>query len=334
MPQSPTILLFIATLLLAACGGDEPVEPGPSQTQQAEPDMSVSAGGPICEDGPGEVYERRIRPLLENDRPSSCSKCHAAGVHLSEFVTGDPCGSMACLVEQGMVDLERPRQSKLLEFIERGYEPAEDTGVTDVMVAREYTGFLEWIEWSAACLEQCPPTEGSLACPAPETPLVDDEEEPEVEPIPELTLENYPCTEDDQARAFKDWAFPAQSRCGHCHAVNGAIGGIADAPMWIAHKPTLLGAKRTISNLYNLGAIDHRFPEKSHVLLKPLHEDAGGIDHGGGGKFLDQTDELYVSLLQWIRMQAHCNLTRAEPSPEWATDDKLHTRYPEVPYVQ
>ena len=326
MHQRLTVLILV---LIAACGPriDEP----PGQTAQTN---GATDDGPVCGDGPGEVFERRIAPLLEQDRPSSCSKCHAAGVNLAAFVTGDACSSMACLVERGMVDLEQPRQSLLLQFIERGYEPMPDTGVTDVMVARQYTGFLEWIEWSAQCPEQCPPPEGSTQCSAPDTPLIDDEEEEEEElpGYPPLNLENYPCTEDAQAEAFRDYVFPSQSRCGHCHAVDGALAGVGGAPTWIDHQRSVLGSKRTIRSLYALGNIDLEVPAKSLLLLKPLHEDAGGVEHGGGGKFRDRTDQLYVDTLQWIRMQAACSLTGQAPNPV-LPPDKLRTRYSELPYV-
>ena len=67
----------------------------------------------------GELYKRRIEPLLAEDRPKSCNECHLSGIDLSLFSRGDACHTMACLSEQGLVDLERPEESKILEWVAR-----------------------------------------------------------------------------------------------------------------------------------------------------------------------------------------------------------------------
>ena len=307
-PVKPWI---VVTLVTFGCGvQDEPQPPSMPSPDATSVPQSDAASAPACEEGPGEVFETRIEPLLSRDRPASCTKCHAAGVNLSAFVTDDACGSMRCLVSQDLVDLDQPQESKLLEFIRRGFDPGENTGVTDEMVAAEYEGFLAWIEWSARCMDATCSDDVSQ-CPVPDTPLrttaVEEPEEPEEphEVLP-LTLENYACGDEPQAQAFLDWVFPSQGRCGHCHAKDGAIAGVAGAPTWIEGKRNLHGAHKTIRNAYELGMINLDDPANSRMLLKPLKQEAGGIKHGGGGKFVDRTDELYVSMLTWITMQAEC----------------------------
>ncbi len=323
------VLAIIA--LAISCGGGEPVAPPEPAHTQGTTNAPVD-DGPVCADGPGEVFDRRIAPLLAQNRPSSCSKCHGAGVNLAAFVTGDACSSMACLVQMGMVNLERPRESALLEFIDRGYSPGAETGVTDVMVANEWTGFLEWIEWSAACPEQCEST-GPAQCSAPATPLIEDEEpEPEPVEVPALDLANYPCTEEAQGLAFFEHVHPSTIRCAHCHAPDGALAGIGGARPWVDYRRSRAGSDQTMRNLYTLRAINYDTPMKSRVLMKPLSEGAGGIEHGGGGKFADRDDFMHVALLQWIRMQATCSIDGALPRPDWSTD-KFRDRYPGFPYV-
>lgn len=313
-----TVVLLL--LWAVACGNEPP--PTTPATTAGEPPVD-------CSDGPGELFDRRIAPLLSQGRPSSCSKCHGAGIDLAAFVTGDACGSMACLVEQGMVDLDNPTDSQLLTFISRGFDPEPNTGVTDEMVATEYDGFLQWIEWTAQCQDACPEIGAQQCNVAPEP-------EPEPEPKPEppaLNLDNYPCDIDSQARAFRDHAFPSQGRCGHCHAVNGAIAGAGGAPTWIAARQTVDGAKRTIHSLYALGAINLESPRKSRLVLKPLNEEYGGIEHAGGSKFRDTDDELYVAMVTWVTMQAQCDLFRGTPHPAMPAPDKLRDQYPGLPYV-
>ena len=310
---------FLACILLVCVGcADNVVGPGAevvadtgsmdAMPDAAEPD--VARNGPTCDDGPGAVFDERIRPLLEVDRPSSCSKCHAAGVNLAAFVTGDACSSMACLIAMDLVNLDDVYDSKLLTFIERGYEPEPNTGVTDVLVAREYNGIRQWIEWTAACPDACD-LQDTSSCPAPQTPLIGEEPPPEEVVLPPLDIEGYPCDWESQLAAFRDYVFPPQSRCGHCHAENGAIAGVADAPVWLDAHKTVDGSARTVQRLIALGAFDFDNPQKSRFLLKPLAEAAGGIDHGGGSKFVDREDQLYVDALQWIRMQRECSLTRS-----------------------
>lgn len=314
--------LALCFMLLVGCSSstETGTDAGTSDVKSGD----VAPGAPMmCEGGPGEVFEERIRPLLENDRPSSCAKCHAAGVDLAAFVTGDACGSMQCLVSQGLVDLENPTESQLLTFISRGYNPAEGTGVTDAMVREEYKGFLEWIQWASECMEATCPE--SRACNSrPPTPLADAGYVDTGPPPPALNLENYPCGEAHQLQAFYDHAYPPEARCGHCHSPAGAIAGVGDAPLWMARSWTMTGAETTIQNLYKLRAINLDKPNQSRVLLKPLHPDAGGIEHGGGSKFLDTTDPLYVALLTWIEMQAQCRRTHEYPPVEEFSDDSKY----------
>lgn len=309
-------LLAISMLLAASACGTPSVPANADAGRDAHPDDVLDDGSfdaAICAAGPGEIYERRIEPLISQDRPSSCSKCHAAGVDLAAFVRGDPCSTMACLVERDLVDLQRPHSSKLLEFIDRGHLPGPNTGVTDAMVAEEYSGFLAWIEWSADCMESgCGDVSTACGDPPP-TPLADADAGTDADTDaavdmgpPPMTLANYPCDGPRQAAAFRDHVFPSHARCGHCHAEDGAIAGIAGAPTWISADQDLDGARQTITNLYALGAIDFDNPRKSRVLLKPLREDEGGIEHGGGGKYQDREDDLYKAFYAWILMQRQC----------------------------
>lgn len=63
------------------------------------------------------LYEKRIAPLMAEDRVDSCNKCHFEGVELRQYVRETPCATMACMAELDVVDLEQPdaRTSKMWE---------------------------------------------------------------------------------------------------------------------------------------------------------------------------------------------------------------------------
>src|SRR5690606_25781271 len=93
----------------------------------------------VCDESPGELYERRVAPLFSADNPSTCSQCHAGGVDLAAFLRPDACESMACLQDLGLVDLEHPERSVLLQWIERAQPESEL--ITERVIDEEYAAF-------------------------------------------------------------------------------------------------------------------------------------------------------------------------------------------------
>jgi hypothetical protein len=51
-------------------------------------------------------------------------------------------------------------------------------------------------------------------------------------------------------------------------------------------------------------------PPQSLLLLKPLAEAAGGVQHGGHDKFANQEDVAYRGFLAWIEHYAGCERNR------------------------
>ena len=62
----------------------------------------------------------------------------------------------------------------------------------------------------------------------------------------------------------------------------------------------------TVDNLLESDYLDFNDPEESLILLKPLAEEKGGVEHGGGTKFSKRTDRLYIAMLRWINHVAAC----------------------------
>lgn len=264
--------------------------------------------GESCEQtDPGKLFTRRIEPLLKDERPKSCNQCHLSGVDLRSFVRNDPCETMACLMDEGLVDLRSPEQSKILTWIERA-EPDSDLITPDV-IAEEYDGFLEWIEYSAAC--------GSTVCPdascggAPDkTSCSNDTELQEVD-LEELEAEDTGCSDLELETLFQQTVYQNRGRCYPCHYdyASGQLAG--DPPAWVITRGSCNRASlETLREIQRLGLIDLDDPTRSSLLLKPLEEEVGGIPHGGDAKFHSLQDPGYRAFKLFIERYAACEQSR------------------------
>lgn len=263
----------------------------------------TSEPAPVCTpDGGLELYEKRIAPLIEEERPSSCNTCHLSGINLERYATGDPCRTMACMVEEGLVSLEDPESSTILGWISRA-QP--DSGlITEAVIAEEYEGFKAWIEWSAAC--------GADVCGVVENPCAP-EVEPEGEPaicsgeelsrepgVPPETGDPGDCSELTIETLFRDRVYVHRNRCAPCHTQ----GFDADGPDWVRVGSCNEGSLATMRWLEREELIDASDPTASLLLLKPLSD---GEFHGAGHtKFADVEDPTYRDLLYWIERWADC----------------------------
>jgi hypothetical protein len=72
-----------------------------------------------------EVFERRILPIAQSDRASSCRECHFGGVELQNYIGQNQAATFAALRDEGLIDVEQPDQSKILQFINRRPEQAD-----------------------------------------------------------------------------------------------------------------------------------------------------------------------------------------------------------------
>lgn len=262
------------------------------------------AAPPDCDPDDGlAIYRRRVEPLVTGGQPATCNQCHLAGVQLGGFVRGDPCTSMACLVEQGLVDLDRPDESAILEQILLA-EP-DNALITDAVIRAEYAGFLEWIRFSAAC--------GQAVCPPVDDPC------PGGAPVPAPDERPGPlgaCAEATLVDAFERQVFVSIGRCAGCHAVEGPQFQ-AGAPLFIAPGEDRAAARDTMYGLVGIGSIDVGDPLASLLLTKPLAEEAGGVPHGGGPKFRDLDDPSARSYVNWLEAYSACAETgEVPPGPD------------------
>lgn len=310
----PSLLEFravtccVAGLLLGGCvnPGGAKKKPAPAhETDAAAPGwvdelkaIDVECGS----DDSTRLYDQRIAPLFEDDSPASCNECHLSGLDLEVFMRDTPCQSMACLVALGWVDPDAPDDSLVLDWIARGSNPSSPL-ITQEVVEQEYGAFREWIHYSVAC-EECSdvncPGQGDAGafCPG------------QAEPVLGYEPEEYDpggCSDQALFEVFRSTVYASRGRCSPCHYNDHDLEAY-EAPLWI----DVLGdcdsaARRTYWNVLDHGYVDADEPLESLLMLKPLPEDLGGVDHGGHDKFWSlEDDQGYLNFAYFLERYAEC----------------------------
>jgi hypothetical protein len=235
---------------------------------------------------------------LADDRPSSCNECHLSGIDLSIFVGDTPCATMACMIEQDMVDLESPEHSRILSWIRRA-DPASPL-ITPEVIDQEYEGVLEWIEFNAACgSAAC----GNAVCQKPQDPFCETVAEPELEEfLAQPAAED--CSDKAIEQYFLDNVYRTRGRCYPCHFDSWDRNTIG-SPVWIHTGGTCNQASlATLREIERKGYIDLDHPERSLLLEKPL---ALRVEHGGATKFHESDDDYaYLSFKRFVEHYASC----------------------------
>jgi hypothetical protein len=252
-----------------------------------------------CRSLPADVYHDRIEPLLVDANPKTCNQCHLSGVDLSAFIGSSPCETMACLVDQGLVNLKAPSQSKILSRIMRASPDSEL--ITEQVIQAEHDGFLQWIEASAQCPAACA---GAKCAPATAAPGCEATTAPRE--LPPDFLDEVACDDASIERLFEKDVYNWRGRCFPCH-FSDQTKADADAPRWIrAEGNCALASLQTMRRVIGSGYLDLTEPSQSLLLLKPLAESEGGVKHGGHDKFANTEDPAYQSFLHFIEHYAKC----------------------------
>ena len=295
------VLLFAS--LLSAC------TPAPDKPPAAEGE-GEGQGPAECSSTAGlDLYNRRIAPLVSGQVPTTCNQCHMQGVDLAMYVQNSPCGTMACMVNQGAVVLTDPPSSPVLAFILNS-DPASNL-ITDAVIQQEHDGMLEWIDWSATCND-------SVCGAPPADPCGTGATQP---PPPDVLSPINGCDEAGLVQLFDTNVFSWRGRCVSCHAAYGAntdpnTGGIAPKMMYGTQEspegPD--DARFTMFTLIGLRTIDLTTPTASLLLHKPLNDDPNN-PHGGGQKFQDTNDQAYKDFLAFIQAYDACMANGANSPP-------------------
>lgn len=259
----------------------------------------------VCANGANTaLFDRRIAPLLSDDRPKSCNACHLSGIDLSLFVRATPCETMACLGELGLVDLDAPEASKILGWIDRA-KPLSPL-IDEAVVQAEHDGVLEWLRHNAECgLYEC----AGVVCSARERdPFCDVAPEPFVAGV---SLDTGGCDDLALERLFRDTVYESRGRCFPCHFARESAAA-PEALHFIEQEGTCdASSLATLRNIIDAGLVDVEQPEQSLLLLKPLAEGGGGVPHGGHEKFSPGNDPGYDNFVYWLKRYAACQGPRA-----------------------
>lgn len=282
--------------LLLGCGAVDD-----SERYELDDDAATDdAAELVCSPESGlELYERRIAPLLEDDRPSTCNQCHLSGIDLSLFVQASPCETMACMVDEGIVDLEDPADSVVLSWIDRA---TPSGGITQQTIATEREAMLEWIEMSATCGgELCEPVRFPCGRPPDES---DCEMPPPV--LEPMSLDDPgDCSDLTLELVWREKVYSWRSRCFPCH-FDSHDADFELAPPFIATGPCNPASLLTLRNAEQAGYLDADEPVASLLLTKPLDESLGGVEHGGGPKLHSRQEATYEDFAYFVQRWADC----------------------------
>src|SRR5262249_11162153 len=144
------VILGLCCLLV---GCEEPKTPPSDETRTPKPTPAASrseaanAGG---ESSPQQVFERRLLPIFKSPNPSSCTQCHLAGVDLKNYILPSHEKTFLSLRDQGLIDLDRPGDSKILRLIQMGEKDKGTSLIQEKVRKAEYEAFAEWIKVSCA----------------------------------------------------------------------------------------------------------------------------------------------------------------------------------------
>lgn len=243
--------------------------------------LSVCNGAPLIAAEPStsltstEFFTRRILPIAQAQRASSCTECHFSGVELKQYVLADEAATFAALRRAGLIDVARPEHSKLLQFIARKPE-REDPTLARVRT-EELAAFQGWI---AAAVRN---PELLASSPSPQSIGT---------ALPPEVIRH--ARRDHVLNAFIENVWVEMERCVNCHSPERNQRfrkEHGEQVSWITPRDPAA----TLQFLADQGLIDVDEPEKSLLLLKPL----GVVEHAGHVKFVigSRTDRQFRSFL-------------------------------------
>lgn len=242
---------------------------------------AVLLGSSARADDPAKVFEERLVPIFKSPNPSSCARCHLAAVDLKDYILPSAKDTFLALRDQGLIDLEKPDESKILKLINRG---ANDKVGANLIPAKqqqaEYEAFAAWIKACAA-------DPALKAAPKPATA-------PQLAVKPAGVVRH--ARKDRMLESFESNVWALRFRCMNCHTEGTPQNDKlrkehGDRVAWFKKA----GPAATMEYLLASKLINLVDPEKSLLLTKPL----GTVKHGGGVKFAPG-DQGYKAMRAWI----------------------------------
>ncbi len=252
-----------------------------------------------------DVFTRRILPIMNSAKPSSCAECHLSGVDLKDYIRADQAETFAALVKGGLIDAKQPQKSKLLEFISR--TPAKASIVSAEIRKEELAAFTAWIEEAARDPELLKAKAGSEKLG------------------PKLPVEVVRHARHDRVLAsFIDNIWVEATRCAACHSPEfnkEQVKKHGEQVSWM----TPDDPAATLKHLVEAGLIDTAEPTKSMILLKPTMQ----VKHGGGIKMV-VGDRSYKQFRKFLEDYAAISAGKYKTAKELPKPDAEVSRVSEV----
>lgn len=114
---------------------------------QESPGEGASEKGTASDAEALQLFEERIMPIFRSPTPSSCVQCHLSAVDLKNYILPSHTETFFALREDGLVNVEKPLDSKILRLIQMGEED-QDRGARLIHARTrkaEYEAFAAWI---------------------------------------------------------------------------------------------------------------------------------------------------------------------------------------------
>lgn len=281
--------------------------------------------GTICvgeEPSSAAIFEQRIMPIFNSPNPSSCVQCHLSAVDLKDYILPSSRATFLSLRDQGLVNLEHPSESKILDLISMGDQDPDSKArrIHKKNREKEYEAFAAWID---SCCED----------PSLKNGVADNKLEKEAGPSKPLPVIRH-ARKDRVLDSFVRNVWSQRMRCFPCHTpaelnpenpmhkkpierhadfvakYGQRMNIFKDSPR--ATLQSLL-ASSSKSHKKSLPLIDFEDPAKSLFLLKPTAKvpgkDANGdlmsssslvpVSHVGGIK-MHKDDHSYKAIMAWI----------------------------------
>ena len=239
------------------------------------------------------IFEKRILPIFQSAKPSSCAECHLSGVDLKEYIRPTQQQTFASLVSAGLIDVAKPDESKILTFISR--RPEQPSLVTDEIRQVEFEAFRAWVRAAVS-----------------DSTLIADKD---VQPIgPQLAEEVIRHARKDRVLAsFVENVWTEVGRCAACHSPDQnqkQVKEHGEQVSWI----TLRDPQATLNYMLEADLIDTDEPEKSLLLMKPTMQ----IKHGGGQKMVigDRSYKQFRRFIDDYTAIVHDKYAKSEQLPE------------------
>ena len=252
-----------------------------------------------------DVFTRRILPIMNSAKPSSCAECHLSGVDLKDYIRADQAETFAALVKGGMIDAKQPKKSKLLEFISRS--PAKPTIVSADIRKEELAAFTAWIEEAVRDPELLKAKAGSETIG------------------PKLPVEVVRHARNDRVLAsFIDNIWVEATRCAACHSPltnQKQVKEFGERVSWM--KPD--DPAGTLKYLVEAGLIDTTDPTQSTLLQKPTMQ----VKHGGGIKMV-VGDRSYKQFRKFLEDYAAMSVGKYQTAKELPKPDAEVSRIGEA----